>query len=170
MSSTFWIASGIRWVALGALAALLGGVALQVTVLVGDSAELVAARRRLRSWSLVSGIALLVTTIAEFAIRLDTMTGGTPSEALLAIPAVLTRTHFGGIWIARVLMVLAAVMLCRRRSRGARLMALVTTAGVALTTSLTGHAARWGDFSPSVAADWAHVVASGISGSGACSD
>jgi putative copper export protein len=160
--AAFWVASWIRGLALAALAALLGGLAVETAVLVGDAAEIVAARRRLKAWRLLSGAGLLMATIGELAVRVQTMTGGPLATVVPAVPLVLTRTHFGAIWIARVLMLMAAIGLSVQPSRRWQLLALPATAGVALTISLAGHAAAWGDLSISVAADWLHVVASGV--------
>jgi putative copper export protein/mono/diheme cytochrome c family protein len=61
-----------------------------------------------------------------------------------------------------VALILATVALVRRQGRRARALALGLAAGVALTTSLTGHLADWGDVTPSVGLDWAHVVAASV--------
>src|SRR5437879_13750229 len=78
---------------------------------------------------------------------------------MAALPLVLTRTHFGAIWISRatVLALLLAVSLSRTLpARGA---GLVLSLGIVVTGSLAGHAADWGDLSLAVIVDWLHAVA-----------
>jgi putative copper export protein/cytochrome c551/c552 len=72
---------------------------------------------------------------------------------------VLTRTHFGSIWIARVVALALLLAASIWRSRAGRAVALVLALGVALTNTLTGHAADWGDRSFTVLVDWLHAVA-----------
>ena len=168
MPLSFLVACATKWLTLAALATLLGGLVIEVGVLGGESPEVAAARRRLGNWSLVAVIGLLVATMGEFVVRVQTMSGGPITTMILAVPAVLTRTHFGPIWIVRACLLAVTAVLCLQRSRRRRMGALVATVAVALTTSLTGHAAQWGDLSISVAADWVHLVASGIWGGGLC--
>jgi hypothetical protein len=58
----------------------------------------------------------------------------------------LRRTGSGGV-------------LSLTRATVLRALCLLLTLGIALTVSLTSHAADWGDLAPSVAVDWAHMVA-----------
>ena len=90
-----------RWLGLVALAVVVGGFALDLLVLPRDT-ELTAARRRLRRWVAVAIAALAVATAGDLVARACVMSGGGLSDAMAALPAVLTRTHFGAIWIARV--------------------------------------------------------------------
>jgi copper resistance protein D len=168
MPLLFLVASASKWLTLAALATLLGGLVIEVGVLGGGSPEVAAARRRLENWSLVAVIGLLVATMGEFVVRVQTMSDGPFATMILAVPAVLIRTHFGPIWIVRAGLLAVTAVLCLQRFRRWRAGALVATGAVALSTSLTGHAAQWGDLSLSVAADWVHLVASGIWGGGLC--
>jgi hypothetical protein len=52
------------------------------------------------------------------------------------------------------------LLLSARLSRQARGLALSLALAIALTTNLPGHAAGWGDLSPTALIDWVHVVAS----------
>jgi putative copper export protein/mono/diheme cytochrome c family protein len=78
---------------------------------------------------------------------------------MAAIPVVLMRTHFGTIWTVRCVALALVVFLSLARATALRALCLLLTLGIALTISLTSHAADWGDLSPSVAVDWAHMVA-----------
>jgi putative copper export protein/mono/diheme cytochrome c family protein len=148
------VASGVRWVTLLAMAAMLG--ALAVDTLIVPSA--VPARRAQR-WAVVAALVLLLGTVGELLVRTATMTG--PSWAALAagLPTVIARTHFGRIWVVRVVGIVAVAALASRAARGPRLAALALAAGVALTTALTGHLADWGDLTLSVGLDWVHILA-----------
>ncbi len=157
----FVSAAVIRWGALVALAALLGGLALDLLVLPRRAPELDAVRRRLRSWSLIWIVVLLLTTAGELVVRARTMSGSPLPAALTAVPLVLTRTHFGTIWIVRTAALAFLLLLALVPRSWARGVALVVAAGIALTTSLTGHAGDWGDLSIRVLADWAHILGSG---------
>ena len=148
-----------RWLGLLALAILVGGLVLELFVLPRDLAPLESARRRLRRWITVAVAILIVTSAGDLIARARVMSGGDLSQAMAALPLVLTRTHFGAIWISRatVLALLLAVSLSRALpARGA---GLVLSLGIVLTGSLTGHAADWGDLSLAVIVDWLHAVA-----------
>jgi putative copper resistance protein D len=155
----FLAATLIRWLGLLALATLVGSGVLDLVVLPRGRAELAAVRHRLARGDVIAVLVLLVATAGELLMRSRTMSGGGIAPAIAAMPVVLERTHFGTIWITRtaaLVLLLALAPLC---AWPARLIALVLALGVALTTSLTGHAADWGDFSFAVFVDWSHVVA-----------
>ena len=149
-----------RWITVLSMAALIGGLGLDVLILPRD-AHLLAARTRLRRWSRVWALALTVASLVELFLRASTMSGGDAEAALGAIPIVLARTHFGVVWMAR-LTALAVVLLAGRAGGTRPAIGLVAAIGVGLTSSLTGHAADWGDLSLSVLADWIHIVASAL--------
>src|ERR1043166_1160604 len=95
----------VRWVSLAGLASAIGALVVDLLVVRpvasdGQAAsELEPARRGLAPWCLVSAAVLLLGSLAELVLRARTMTAGSLSVALAAVPAVLARTHFGGIWI-----------------------------------------------------------------------
>jgi putative copper resistance protein D len=155
----FLAAAMIRWLGLLALATLVGSGVLDLAVLPRGRAELAAARHRLGRADALAALALLVATAGELLVRTRTMSGGDLAQAIAAVPLVLQRTHFGTIWIARCAALVLLLALAPARARPARLLALVLAVGVTLTTSLTGHAADWGDLSFTVLVDWSHVVA-----------
>ena len=75
---------------------------LVVFVLPRATAELDSERARLGRWTRVWLALLTLATLAEMILRAQTMAGGTVSSALTALPLVLARTHFGALWIARL--------------------------------------------------------------------
>jgi putative copper export protein len=155
----FLAATLIRWLGLLALATLVGSGVLDLVVLPRGRAELAAVRHRLARGDVIAVLVLLVATAGELLMRSRTMSGGGIAPAIGAMPVVLERTHFGTIWIARATALVLLLALLPARLRWARGLALLLDIGVALTTSLTGHAADWGDFSFMVFVDWSHVVA-----------
>jgi putative copper export protein len=148
----------VRWLGLLALAILVGSGVLDLVVL-PRGPELAAVRRRLGRTETLAALALLVATAGELLVRTRTMSGGDLRQAITAVPLVLERTHFGTIWIVRSAALVLLLALAAARARPARVLALLLAVGVALATSLTGHAADWGDLSFTVFADWSHVVA-----------
>ena len=122
-----------------------------------------AARRpgpRARRWAVIGALVLAARdVIGELLVRTATMTGASWTALAAGLPTVVTRTHFGRIWVVRVVAIVATAGLASRAGRGARQAARALAAGVALTTALTGHLADWGDLTPSVGLDWVHVLA-----------
>ncbi len=160
MPASFLLATLVRWLGLSALAALVGALVIELWVLPVDAPALGPTRARLRRWSLLSALALIAATGGELVVRGRTMVGGDLAAAVAAIPLVLSRTHFGAIWIGRLAALGLMLLVLCMAARPARAIALLLGASVALSTSLTGHAADRGDLSASVAVDWIHVVAS----------
>lgn len=152
-------AAAIRWLSLSALAALIGALALDVLILRAGAPELAAARRRVRKWTTLSAAVLLAATAGELIVRARTMSGGGLGVAVSAVPLVLARTHFGLVWTARLATLGVVLGLSFGSSRALRTMAFTLALGLALTTALTGHAADWGDLTPSAFVDWMHILA-----------
>jgi putative copper export protein len=155
-------ALAVRWMTVLSTAALVGGLGLAVFVLPLAAPELDVERTRLRRWTRVWLAILILAAVGEMILRAQTMAGGTLSAALAALPLVLTRTHFGTLWIARLMALCVAFAASYGRNSTGSIVSLVAATAVALTSSLTGHAADWGDLSLSVAADWLHVMASAL--------
>ncbi len=149
----------VRWVGFVALAGLIGGFAVDLLVLPARAAELDSVRGRLRALRLGSALVLLVAAGGELLLRAATMSGGGLGTAVAAVPAVLTRTHFGTVWSARAIALLALLAPAVARSRAWRSLGALLALGVVATVTLTGHAGDWGDVSFTAALDWAHVVA-----------
>jgi len=155
------VATVVRGVTLAATAALLGALALDALI-VPPAAGPAAVHRRLRRAAVAAAAVLLAGTVGELAIRTQAMVGGSVTPLSAAVAAVVARTHFGRIWIARLALVVTVGLLARWPVQRARSVALALTLGIALTTALIGHLADWGDLTPSVALDWAHVVAASL--------
>ncbi len=151
-----------RWLGLLALAILIGGLVLDLVVLPRHVAELASARRRLWRWVIVSVAVLIVSSAGDLIARARIMSGGDFSQLTSTLPVVLTRTHFGAIWLARVAALALLGVVSVARSVPFRATALVLSLGVLLTASLTGHAADWGDASLAVLLDWLHAVAATV--------
>jgi len=148
-----------RWIDLAALATFVGGLVLEVIVLPRDLSRSSPERERLRRLGTICLVVLIATTGVELMARARTMAGGDLATAISSIPLVLTRTHFGTIWIGRFVVLALVLLASRIRGPVAREASLVLALALAATTSLTGHAADRGDFAPSVAIDWIHVMA-----------
>ena len=159
---TVVVAILVRWLALAALAGVIGGLALEVLVLPVDETDTVSARRRLRVWSLACIGVLLLTSAAEVVLRARTMGGGDWAESVRVVPLVLSRTHFGVIWLGRIVALATLVVAVGRSGYRARVVALALAGTVAFSTALSGHAADWGDLTPSVLLDWSHVLAASL--------
>jgi putative copper resistance protein D len=153
------LAALVRGLGLVGVAAVIGGLVLDQLILPAGAPELVGARRRLRRWITGCLVALTLTTVAELLVRTQVMSRGPLAAAVAALPEVLTRTHFGAIWIVRSLALTLAVALSLARAGAFRVLCLLVALGIALTTTLTGHAAEWGDLTVSIAVDFAHAVA-----------
>lgn len=156
------VATIVRWGGLLALAVVVGGFALDLLVLPPSARELAAARRRLRAWGTLAVLVLLVTTAAALVMRARTMVGGDFADLLAALPIVLTRTHFGAIWTGRAVLLGLLLIVSPIPRRPLRVAGLLLSLAVVLTTSLTGHAADWGDRSLAVLVDWIHAVTASI--------
>ena len=150
----------IRWGELVALVIVIGSFALDLLVL-PLAEELAAARRRLRIWGMLAVAILVVVSGAVLTLRTRAMAGGELAGLRATLPIVLTRTHFGAIWVARAVTLGLLLIVSLAAWRPLRVVGLLLSLGVALTVSLTGHAADWGDRSLAVFGDWIHVVAAG---------
>lgn len=149
----------VRWFGFVALAGLVGGFVVDLFILPAAGPETVRTRRRLRALRVGCTIFLLLAAGGELWLRVGTMSGGGPGAAVPAVPSVLTRTHFGTVWMARVAGLVALLPLSRASSWGLRGLGAIGALGVALTVTLTGHAGDWGDVSLTAGIDWIHVVA-----------
>ncbi len=131
----------VRWVGFVALAGLVGGLAVDLLVLSAHAPELGAVRGRLRALRLGSALVLLAASSGELLLRAATMSGAGLGAAIAAMPTVLMRTHFGAIWSARAVMLLALLAPAGARSRAWRSLGALLALGITATVTLTGHAA-----------------------------
>ena len=149
----------VRALVLLSLASAIGGLIVE-RLLPGDPGpDLAAARARLRRWISASLAVLLLATLAEMLVRTRDMSGATPAASFAAVPNVMARTHLGQILAARLAVLVVGLGLSFACAVAPRAVVLLAAVGVALTLSLTGHAADQGDLTLTVAADWTHAVA-----------
>ena len=149
--------TGLRWMGLAALAALVGTLVLDLFVLPPARPDVAAARGRLRHLGALCLALLGVSSAGELVARAQTMAGGL-AAAIPALPLVFTRTHFGTIWTGRLAAITLALVVAFTPSRAARVGSLLLALALTVTTALTGHAADWGDITPTALIDWLHVV------------
>ncbi len=153
------IAGLVRELVLVSLASALGGLVLGFVFPGSDAPDLDAARARLRRWITACLVVLLVATCAELVVRTQAMSDASLAASVASVPSVMTGTHLGQILTARLAAVVVALLLSFELGRVFRAIALLATLAIALSLSLTGHAADWGDLTLSVGVDWAHAVA-----------
>ena len=159
-----------------ALVTCLGTLSCRVWVVPPPGAEAdtpVLPPRRAALWRLLGGclVALTVSSAGELLGRTLTMSGLPLAMLGRTLPTVLLRTHYGRVWFAR-LGALALLWLGwgvgRRRLHVQAIPAGMLVVGglLALTRSLSGHAADWGDVRLPVLMDWLHLLAGGLWGGG----
>jgi putative copper resistance protein D len=153
------IAALVRGLVLLSLASAIGGLALELLFPGAAAPDLDAARARLRRWVMASLVVLLLATGAELFVRTQAMSGASLAETVAAVPDVVARTHLGQILAARMVAVVVALLLAFEAARAFRAFVLLDMLAIALSLSLTGHAADWGDVTLSVGVDWVHAVA-----------
>ena len=159
MSTAVLMATAMRWLGFLALAGVIGSLVVDLFVWRPGIAREADSKGGLRRWALACLVVLTITTAGELVLRTQTMVRSDFATAVRTTPAVLRQTHFGTLWIARFLALALSMVMLAWASRAARLVTLALAVGVALTTSLTGHASDWG-VSFTAGNDWAHVVAS----------
>jgi putative copper export protein len=127
-----------------------------------------AAVWRLLGFALV---ALTLSSAGELMGRTLTMSGLPLAMLGRVLPIVVLRTHYGRVWWVRLgglALLWSGWCLGRRRLHRQSIPAGMLAAGalLALTRSLAGHAADWGDVTFAVLADWLHLLAGGLWGGG----
>ena len=150
------IATVVRGLELLSLASAIGGMVLEWLLPIASPPE---ARTRLRRWISSCLVVLLVATLVEIVVRTQTMSGAPLAASVATVPDVLRGTHFGQILTARLATLVVAVSLSLARPVALRLLGGLAALGVALSFTLAGHAADWGDLTVSVAVDWIHAMA-----------
>jgi putative copper export protein len=158
----------LRWLDFVGLTTLVGGLAFRCLVVrpaLLSRQEIESFEGRLRRAEAGSIVLVALASLGDLLLRTLMMSEGTLADLGTALPAVLSQTHFGTVWIVRISLIglLGGSWLLRRGgtprlhwSAGA---SLVGATLVALTTSLTGHAADWGDLTVPVLVDWFHLLA-----------
>jgi len=104
----------------------------------------------------ISGCVALVATIISLFIEAATVAG--PNQFLSSTVTIITSTHFGAYWIARVVAICAAIFFAEERYE---ICALAIGGFLLLTTALTSHNAASTEYVPlvNIASDWLHLTA-----------
>jgi putative copper export protein len=123
-------------------------------------------------WTLFCfGLAILMAgSTLELLVRTAEITGKPFPAFFPVLPTVLFRTHYGGVWLARVgALILLAMGKAATRYRDSRIFLifmLLLALIVSLGSSASGHASDAGDFSVPEIMDWLHLVAACLWGGG----
>ena len=169
MSSSQMFLNGlVQWLDFVGLTTLVGGLAFRCLIVqpaLLSRQEFESFERHLRRVEAGSIVLVALTSAANLILRTLMMSKGMLGDLVAALPVVLQQTHFGAVWIARISLIglLGAAWLLRRRGASRLLwstgVSLFGATFVALTTSLSGHAADWGDLTVPVLMDWLHLLA-----------
>jgi len=159
-----------------ALVTCLGTLSCRLWVLplpaVGEDTAILA-HLRAALWRLLGGclLALTVSSAGELLGRTLTMSGLPLAMLGRTLPIVLLHTHYGRVWFVRLgalVMLWTGWGMGRRRlyTQGIPVSMLVAGVLIAMTRSLSGHAADWGDLTLAVMMDGLHLLAAGVWGGG----
>lgn len=160
-----------RWLNFIGLSMLIGALAFHLLIVrsVGLPHQgFEAVEQPFRRLELISIVLVTLASVGELLLRTQVMSGGHLAQIGVTLPVVLRQTHFGAVWLLRIGLIglLTLVRGSRRttapRSQQAIMLSLSATALIALTTSLSGHAAHGGDLTMPVLIDWIHLVAVSI--------
>ncbi len=162
----------VRWLNFIGLSILIGTLAFRLLLIrsvVLPRQEFETVARPLRRIELSSIVLVALTNVGELILRTQMMSGGRLAEIHVTLPVVLLQTHFGIVWLVRLGFVglLGLVWGLGRtpapqQSQRAIMLSLSAAMVIALTTSLSGHAADWGDLNMPVLIDWIHLAAVSI--------
>jgi len=154
MPSHIFLHSLVRWMDLVGMILLMGGLVFR-TLAVSPSPSQASSLERLLPFL------LLLTGLSDLALRSQMISGQPLAEVWSFLPAVLFKSHFGKVWMARMFLLCLLGTTSIIKTGGRTGEGLAITAGVLLllTGSLSGHAADSGDFSLAVLVDWLHFLA-----------
>ncbi len=125
-----------------------------------------------RMWRLffLGVIVLTGGSIVEFLVRASEISGQPFPDFFPFVPTVLFRTHYGHVWIIRILalglLALSDTVVRYRDTRPMLLFMLFLALIVSMTSSASGHASDSGDFSIPEIMDWLHLLAASFWGGG----
>jgi copper resistance protein D len=160
-----------RWLNFIGLSILIGTLAFHLLIVRSVALPrqgLETVERPFRRLALSSLVLVALTSVGDLVLRTQLMSGGHLTQISDTLPVVLWQTHFGAVWLVRIGLIglLTLVWGLRRttapQSQQTMMLSLSATALIALTTSLSGHAAHWGDLTMPVLIDWIHLVAVSI--------
>ena len=171
---TFFVHSIAIWLEFVSLATCTGILVCRLLVFPPAAAESPEKGNSFTSGWRLFGIALAVifaASAADLLMRTASMSGRPISAAFPVISTVLSRTHYGHVWIVRIASVLLLTSYLgvgpkRRDSRISLVFALTLMTFIAATRSASGHASDAGDFSIAEIMDWLHIVAAAVWGGG----
>jgi putative copper export protein len=113
---------------------------------------------------------MIVGSVAGLVFRSMEMSGQPVSEIASVLPLVLFKTHYGTVWIVRIVaLILLALSKTAVRYRDARtflIFLLILALAVSMTSSASGHGSDAGDFSVPEIMDWLHLIAACLWGGG----
>jgi len=160
--------AGVRWLDFIGLTTLIGALAFRCLIVRPP----LLSRQEFDSfdrscWSVVAGsiVLMALTSVGDLVLRTMMMSGRALADLGLALPVVLRQTHYGAVWTARISLIGLLGIGCLLTRPGARARPWFPAASfvgatlIALTTSLSGHAADWGDMTLPVLIDWLHLLA-----------
>jgi putative copper export protein len=149
----------VRGVLLLGLASAIGGLAIELLLPASSAPDTDDARARLRRWGTTCLVLVALATWVELLVRAQAMSGAPLGATVAALPSFVTGTHVGQVLAARGAALVVALLLWSEHARGFRTFVLLLAVGMALSISLTGHAADRGGQTLGVAVDWVHAVA-----------
>lgn len=154
----------VLWIDFAGFTTLIGTLAFQYLIVrpvSRSSRDVEPVERRLlqvEAWALAL---VAMASLLELLLRALEMGGGVLSNVGNALPSILLETRYGTIWLVRIGLI-GVVAVGWRFWPGITLSAgirLLGAASIALTRSLSGHAADWGDVTLAVLMDWLHLLA-----------
>ncbi|TAL40509.1 MAG: hypothetical protein EPN89_19885, partial [Methylovulum sp.] len=94
-----------RWLEFMSLTALIGGLAFRWLVarpslLSHQQFQLIEGHLRRVEFGAIAVV--ILTSVVDLIVRTLAMSGGNIASLTVTLPLVLTRTHFGTVWIARI--------------------------------------------------------------------
>ncbi|NJD69040.1 MAG: hypothetical protein FIA90_10415 [candidate division NC10 bacterium] len=161
----------VRWINFIGLSMLIGVLAFHLLIIRSVTLprqEFETVEQPFRRLGLSAIMLVALASVGELVLRTQMMSERGLAEIHASLPVVLRQTHFGAVWLVRMGLIglLTLVWGLRRttapQSERAIMFSLVAAAFIALTTTLFGHAAHWGDLSMPVLIDWIHLVAVSI--------
>ncbi len=148
-----------------ALATCIGVLGFRIWV-VSFQAEMPTTDALLLPLSRLIGICILIlglSSLGELIRRTVAMSGQPLADVARMLPMVLSKTHFGRVWLLRPVALLVLWLGWRARpnlrSPGIAAAMLAAACLVAVSRSLSGHAADWGDITLPEVMDCLHLLA-----------
>jgi putative copper export protein len=140
MSGFATVMALLRGLHLAATLSLLGTAGFVAWILPAASSTLPSLRRRLNRLCRASGVIAMLAGIGWLVLETAAMaSAATPSEVVQALPLVALQTHYGKVMLARLALLLIAIVFFRPDTMRGTSIILVLTAALSLQ-GLIGHA------------------------------